>query len=223
MRAGWCFGAAVAMLTAFNLARSAGLLGPAPVSAALLVAATALIARASRASLEDLGLKRQDVPSGLRWGGAAFGLVLAVLVVGALIPATNGWLHDARAEIPGGEMFYRIVVTILLCTVIPEELAFRGVLLGSAMRLWHVVPAVAVTSLLFGAWHITTTLHTMSDNQSVKHVPTILVVLGAVASTAVAGLAFSWLRLRSRSLVAPALAHLATNALALTVAWFVVH
>jgi membrane protease YdiL (CAAX protease family) len=34
---------------------------------------------------------------------------------------------------------------------------------------------------------------------------------------------FCWLRLRSGSLIAPILAHVATNGLALTVAWFTVH
>jgi membrane protease YdiL (CAAX protease family) len=48
-------------------------------------------------------------------------------------------------------------------------------------------------------------------------------VVGAVAVTFIAGLAFCWLRLRSRSLIAPVMAHVATNGLALTVAWFTVH
>ena len=39
-------------------------------------------------------------------------------------------------------------------------------------------------------------------------------VAGAVLVTFVAGLAFAWLRLRSRSLVAPVLAHVATNGFA---------
>jgi membrane protease YdiL (CAAX protease family) len=42
-------------------------------------------------------------------------------------------------------------------------------------------------------------------------------------STSVAGVVFSWLRLRSRSLVACVIAHFATNGVALAVAWFVVH
>ena len=46
---------------------------------------------------------------------------------------------------------------------------------------------------------------------------------GAVVVTFVAGLVFGWLRLRSRSLVAPVLAHVATNGLALVAAWVVAH
>jgi membrane protease YdiL (CAAX protease family) len=48
-------------------------------------------------------------------------------------------------------------------------------------------------------------------------------VLGAIAVTFAAGLVFCWLRLRSRSLVAPLLAHVATNGLGLAVAWFTLH
>jgi uncharacterized protein len=51
----------------------------------------------------------------------------------------------------------------------------------------------------------------------------VLLVLGAVAVTFAAGLAFCWLRLKSGSLIAPVMAHAATNGLALTVAWFTVH
>jgi uncharacterized protein len=49
------------------------------------------------------------------------------------------------------------------------------------------------------------------------------VVLGSIAVTFLAGLVFCWLRLRSRSLIAPVLAHVATNGLALTVAWLIAH
>jgi membrane protease YdiL (CAAX protease family) len=143
--------------------------------------------------------------------------------VAAVIPATNGFLHDSRAAISGGRLFYELVVTISLGTVVPEELAFRGVLLGAALRLWTTWRAVLVTSVLFGLWHVAPTLHTMSDNQSVRHASAVLVVLGAVAVTSAAGVIFCWLRLRSRSLVAPAIAHFATNGLALAVAWFAVH
>jgi len=49
------------------------------------------------------------------------------------------------------------------------------------------------------------------------------VVLGSIAVTFVAGLIFCWLRLRSSSLLAPVMAHFATNGLALAVAWFTIH
>ena len=153
---------------------------------------------------------------------------MLVLLVAAVIPVTNGFLHDSRAQITGGRLLYALGVSIVLLTAIPEEFAFRGVLLGSALRLWGPWRASLITSALFGLWHIAPTLHTMRDNRAVGGAAAttggqVLLVLGSIAVTFVAGLAFCWLRLRSRSLIAPIMAHAATNGLALTVAWFAVH
>lgn len=218
-----CFVETVCVLVAFNVARAFGLLGPALVADAVLFAAVALIAWWERLTLIDLGMRREALPAGLAWGLAAFGLVFFGLLLAAALPATSGFLHDSRAAISGGRMFYHLFVLILLGTVVPEELAFRGVLLGTALQTFGRWGAVVLTSALFGLWHIATTLHTMSDNQSVRHTPAFIVVLGAVAITFVAGMVFCWLRLRSGSLIAPAIAHFATNALALAFAWFVIH
>ncbi len=228
MKAGRCFLLAVGVLVVFTVARGYGLLGPPVVMVAVLMGALVLVAWSAGATLADLGLGRADVGAGLRYGAGAFGLVLLVLIVAAVIPATNGFLHDSRAQISGGRLLYEVGVSIVLFTAIPEEFAFRGVLLGSALRLWGPWRASLITSALFGLWHIAPTLHTMSDNRAVSGLAAsvggqILLVLGSIAVTFVAGLAFCWLRLRSRSLIAPVMAHAAINGLALTVAWFAVH
>jgi membrane protease YdiL (CAAX protease family) len=231
MKASRCFLQTVGVLILFTVERAAGWLGPPVyvwVSVGLLTAALALIAWTTGATRADLGLERQYLRSGVLYGAGAFGLVLLVLVVAAVIPATNGFLHDSRAQISGGRLLYELAVSILLLTAIPEEFAFRGVLLGSALRLWGPWRASLITSALFGLWHIVPTLHTMRDNHAVAGLSAsvagqVLVVLGSVAVTFVAGLIFCWLRLRSRSLIAPVMAHFATNGLALAVAWFTVH
>ena len=231
MRAGCCFLLAVAALAVFNVTRGLGLLGPSRyewVSVSLLTGALVLIAWSTGATRADLGLGLADMRAGARYGAGAAGIVLLVLIVAALIPATNGFLHDSRAQISGGRLLYELAAPILLLTAIPEEFAFRGVLLGSALRLWGPWRASLITSALFGLWHIAPTLHTMSDNAAVAGASAslagqALVVLGSGAVTFLAGLAFCWLRLRSRSLIAPVMAHVATNGLALTVAWVVVH
>jgi membrane protease YdiL (CAAX protease family) len=66
----------------------------------------------------------------------------------------------------------------------------------------------------------------MSENRAVSGASNsfggqVLLVTGTVIATFMAGLVFSWLRLRSRSLIAPILAHIATNGLALLIAWLV--
>jgi len=228
VNAGRCFVLTVGVLVLFTFARSSGLLGPLPVAVGLLVAALVLIAWSSGATRDDLGLRRADMGAGLRYGTGAFLLVLLVLLAAALVPATNGFLHDSRAHIDGARLLYEVGVPIVLLTAIPEEFAFRGVLLGSGLRLWGPWRASLITSALFGLWHIAPTLHTMSDNhvfrgEAASIAGQALLVLGSIVVTFAAGLAFCWLRLRSRSLIAPVMAHAATNGLALTVAWFAVH
>jgi len=230
VKAGCCFLLTVGVLVLFTVARVFDLLGPARyvyVSVCVLTGVLVLIAWSAGATRADLGLGWTDMRAGLRYGAGAFGIVLLVLVIAAVIPSTNGFLHDSRADIGGGRLLYELGVSIVLLTAIPEELAFRGVLLGSALRLWSPWRASLITSALFGLWHIAPTLHTMSDNRAVSGLAAsvggqVLVVFGSIAVTSIAGLAFCWLRLRSRSLIAPIMAHIATNGLALTVAWFVV-
>jgi membrane protease YdiL (CAAX protease family) len=217
-----CLLETVGVLVVFNVARSEGLLGPPLVSACILSAMVALVAWRAGASLVELGLGRDDLSAGLRYGFAAVGVVLGVLVLAAVVPATNGFLHDSRAEIDGGALLYEVIAPIVLFTAIPEELAFRGVLLGAARQLWGRWRAVLFTSALFGLWHIAPTLTSTSDNRGVGDASPVLVVLAAVAATFVAGLLLGWLRLRSDSLIAPTIAHAATNGLALVVAWIAI-
>src|ERR1700730_834695 len=216
MKAGRCFLQTVGVLALFTVARSYGLLGPPVVSVALLTGVLVLIAWSAGTTLADLGLGPANAGVGLLYGTGPFGIVLLVLIVAAVIPATNGFLHDSRAQISGGRLTYELGVSIVLLTAISEEVAFRSVLLGGALRLWGPWRASLVTSALFGLWHIAPTLHTMSDNRAVRGLAAsvggqVLLVLGSIAVTFVAGLVFCWLRLRSRSLIAPVMAHIATN------------
>jgi len=98
MKAGRCFVQTLAVLAVFAVARSLGLL---MISVSLLTAALVLIAWSKGATRADLGLARADMRAGLLYGAGAFGVVLLVLVVAAVIPATNGFLHDSRAQIGG--------------------------------------------------------------------------------------------------------------------------
>lgn len=223
-----CFLQTVIVLVVFSVVRGLGLAGPPSLSVAALTGALAVVAWRSGASPADLGLERAAVPSGVRYGAASFGAVGLVVLLAAVVPLTQPALHDSRGDITGGRLLYELTVTVTLLTAVPEEFAFRGVLLGSATTLWGPRRATWVTALLFGLWHIQPTLRTMSDNHAVGGASTqvagrVALVAGAVLVTFVAGLAFAWLRLRSRSLVAPVLAHVATNGFALVAAWAVAH
>jgi uncharacterized protein len=207
VRAGWCFAQTVGLLTLFSVARGLALLGPPVMAAGLLTAALALIAWRAGGTRADVGIEPAGLPAGVRYGGAALGVILVVLLLADVVPAGRAFLHDSRADISGGRLRHQLGLSIVPFTAIPEELAFRGVLLGSAVRLWGARRASLVTSALFGLWHIQPTLHTLSGNlllgsASARAGGQPLLAFGAVVVTVAAGLVFCWLRLRSRSLAA---------------------
>ncbi len=182
------------------------------------VAAAALLlvsARAAGLSWEELGLARRRAAAGARWGTACFAVVAAAYLVTLTVPAGRPLLTDARmAGLDGGELAYQVLVRIPLGTVLWEEVAFRGVLLAVLTRLLSLRAAVAVSSVVFGVWHVRPTLSALAANGLVDGtVFTGLAVLLGCLATAAAGVVLAWLRLRTGSLLAPALLHLATNSL----------
>ncbi len=88
--------------------------------------------------------------------------------VGAVLPVTSGALHDARGDISAGQLARELVVDVVLLTAIPEEFAFRGVLLGSAVAQWGPLRGALVVSAAFGLWHVQPTLATMTSNPAVS-------------------------------------------------------
>lgn len=215
------------VLVVFNVARGLGAFGPLnDVAAVALLAVLALVIRWRRVTRDQLGLAPGTARRGLLYGAGTFAAVLVVVVAAALIPATSGFLDDARADVSLPAMVVEVAFGIFLATVLPEELAFRGVLLGVGRDAWGPWRGALASSALFGLWHISPTLGTMSDNAQLADATTstagqALVVVGSVGVTFVAGMVFSWLRLRSQSLWAPIVAHLSTNGVAFVVAWTV--
>jgi membrane protease YdiL (CAAX protease family) len=182
-----------------------------------VAAAGALLAaaRVSRLSWEDLGLARRRLPAGLSWGGASFALVACGYAVALAVPGLRPLLTDARvAGLDGGELAYQVLVRIPLGTVLWEEVAFRAVLLAALSRLVSVRAATAASAAVFGIWHIRPTLSALAANDFVGGpVLRALAVLLGCLFTALAGVLFACLRLRSGSLLPPALLHLAANTL----------
>jgi uncharacterized protein len=168
-------------------------------------------------SLTELGLSRRRVRSGLRYGLAAVVAVTGVVLLGLVSPWTHHAFHTARADVGASQLLLELLVTIPLGTVVVEELAFRGTLLGLLRQHLSQRRAVVVCSVLFGLWHIDGVIRATAGTAT--HV--LAATVGTFTATALAGVAFSWLRLRSGSLLAPALAHWATNTVALLLAWFV--
>ncbi len=185
--------------------------------AAALAAAVVLVAvaRLTGSSWADLGLARRAVPAGLRWGGATFALVAAGYAAALALPAVRPLLADDRvAGLGWGEVAGDVLVRIPLGTVLWEEVAFRGVLFAVLTRFLSVPAATALGAAVFGLWHVRPTLSGLAANDLADGTAARVAAVALVcAGTAVAGVLFTWLRLRSGSLLAPALLHLATNTL----------
>lgn len=190
------------------------LLPPAPgVRTVANLLAVAVLVAATRLSRAELGLTRDRAGAGLRWGGVVLGAVGAGYLVALLVPPLHELLDDAAGTDTTAELLLRVLVFIPLGTVLAEELAFRGVLLGLARRVLPTRWAVVATSVVFGLWHLATAR--TPDAAVSDPLPAALAVLGVVVATTAAGVLFALLRVRSGSLLAPVAAHLATNVLGL--------
>jgi membrane protease YdiL (CAAX protease family) len=208
----------VAVLAVHNVAVHRLLSAPADAALNLASAAglTAFAAR-SGCSRGELGIDRADVRSGLRLGlGAA--AVAAGMVAGAVaVPASRRFFDDRRVrDVSRAEAAYHLTVRIPLATALAEELLFRGALLALFRQQRSDAAAVLWTSLLFGAWHVLPTMEHYEGNAVSEVIADRgrgrwLAVLATGLSTAGSGAAFALLRLRSRSVLAPVLAHAAIN------------
>jgi membrane protease YdiL (CAAX protease family) len=166
----------------------------------------------ARLTWAELGLARKDAREGLRVGFGAMLLIGFVIAALVAIPATRGYFTSSRvAHDSTTERILEPLVIIPLGTAVFEETIFRGVLLGVLLRDWTTRRAVIFSSVLFGLWHIPPALDQASHKGALG---TLGVVAGTVAVTAAAGVLFAYVRIRSRSLIAPVLAHTATNSLA---------
>lgn len=187
-----------------------------------LAAAVLGVAAGSGLSRAELGLDARDLGAGVRWGGAAFAVVAVVTVSAALVASSSGVFDVDGVEVTAAALLWRVLVVIPLGTVVLEELVFRGVLLALLGRITTTAVAIVVASVSFGLWHVPGAWSGPSaggllgaETAGVRLAPVAITVV----ATTLAGFVFCWLRLRSRSLVAPTLAHLATNTVPLAVAW----
>ncbi|MGO9156969.1 CPBP family intramembrane glutamic endopeptidase [Mycobacterium sp.] len=186
-----------------------------------------ILVRCNGLDWAELGLGREHWKSGLGYALAAVTVVGSVIAVGVLLPMTRPmFLNHHYATISGALIASMVIIP--LQTVIPEELAFRGVLHGTLNRAWGFRGVALAGSLLFGLWHVATSLGLTSGNVGFTRlfgggvVGMLAGVTMAVLATGAAGFVFSWLRRRSGSLIAPIALHWSLNgmgALAAALVW----
>lgn len=186
-----------------------------------------ILVRARGLGWAELGLGREHWRSGVGYALAAVALVVSVIAIGTMLPWTRPmFMNDNYATISGALLASMVIIP--LQTVIPEELAFRGVLHGALNRAWGFRGVAAAGSLLFGLWHIASSLGLTSENVGFTRLfgggvfGMVAGVVLAVVATGVAGFVFTWLRKRSGSLIAPIALHWSLNgigALAAALVW----
>jgi len=163
---------------------------------AIIVGLTFLIGRPYPDTRRAIGLNAFR----WKWVGIAIGLIIGVLVVGALLePILHGGEEQGLApdEWDPDRAGAFIVNGIVISTIVPftEELFFRG--LGiRALGFLGATAAVVITALVFGLSH---------------GIP------GALPPLILFGLALGWVRLRSDSIWPGVLAHGTYNALGVLV------
>nr|WP_055506485.1 CPBP family glutamic-type intramembrane protease [Nonomuraea pusilla] len=192
----------------------------APLTSAAATAALVAMARRSGVSWRELGFERGR--RGALIGGTLAGAVAVAYTAGVALPRTRPLFHDERAlSLSGARVLEEALLQVPFGTVLLEEVGFRGALHAMVRRRSGAAAATAVSSALFGLWHVlpavdmaraNPALGALTAGETPNHLDTARVVAGSVVSTAAAGVLFCELRRRG-GLLAPALLHLATNSL----------
>lgn len=171
------------------------------------------LSRAAGATVRELGLEADTLRRGIRVGSIAAVAVGTGITAAMSLPA--GRRHFARGA-PGTSskrrMAYDTVIRIPWMTAAFEEMAFRGVLFGLLEHRFSRPVALAGSTAAFAAWHVLPAFPGSGGVQDTWDAPhPVLAVIGSVAVTGAAGLAFGLLRSQTGSVLAPFLAHSATN------------
>jgi uncharacterized protein len=193
-----------------------------PISLATAASVTRLGVKAG-VTLDQQGMALRTMPRGAVYGLATF-LPIAIALGAASRHRTLGTYYqqeDIAAGSPG-RTAYEAFVRIPWGTALPEEMIFRGTTMALLGRRRSPLATVVLSSALFGLWHAAPTAQRLNQLPHVKNGPPkhqLAHIAGSVASTAVAGLALGWLRVRSDSIVAPWFAHSTANATAFIASW----
>ena len=191
-----------------------------------LAVAVAIVAIARRCvSLQLMGFT--EWRRGAWWGGVLFVLTAGVLLLGLAMPVFNEMYNDRRVTGGTWTWIYQAFLRIPFGTAVLEETAFRAVLPALFALRWGVLRGCIAASACFGFWHVLPSLGLTEVNPAATRIfgsgaaGVLAAVVFAVVGTGVAGLWWCWIRYRSRSILATIIAHVGSNSVAYTIAWFV--
>lgn len=199
----------LAIAIVWNVVGNVWLPWAAYIPANLAVAGLLLfLARHAGLSWDDLGLARPSLARGLLIGLGAALLIALVIGFGLVVPPVEEALEDETVRLASHfDRWFVPLLRIPLGTAVFEEIVFRSVLLGALLLSIGTWRAIALSSLVFGLWHILPAWETADSGV----VGTVGAVAATVFITSIGGALFAVLRTWSGSVVAPILAHTATN------------
>ena len=192
------------------------------LSGAALAAVSIAAARATGLSSREMGTAGPHVRGAA--SGVALGAAVAAIGVAALrivAPAVVGQRVDYAplATIGGADLARHIAVFVPLGIVIPEEVAFRGVLLGALTRSAALAVSVLFAGLAFAFWHAWIAVATVGQTTLAGPLWSLVGIAGALAVVGAGGAVLAWLRLRAGTIAATIAAHWAFNAVVLAGLW----
>jgi membrane protease YdiL (CAAX protease family) len=168
-----------------------------------------------------LGVRRAGALRGAAIGALAAAAIAAVdVVVLRLAPSIIGQpvSYAPLARVSADELGRHIALYLPLGAVIPEEVAFRGVLLGGLLTRYRVRTAVTVSAIAFALWHGTVAVFTVM-NTSLPVVLIIPAIAGALLIVFVGGVIMAGLRMATGTLTTSIAAHWVFNAVILVGLW----
>ncbi|MGI9642852.1 MAG: CPBP family intramembrane glutamic endopeptidase [Acidimicrobiia bacterium] len=190
-----------------------------------VLAVALLIARRAGTTWTSMGLRTDRLKRGLIVGGSVILVIGVGVAVAVAIPQFRElFLQERLVDESAAWLLFQALIRIPLATALYEEVLFRGIVFGMLVRRYSPLKAALISSVLFGFWHILPTFVTdpLGDTDSTL-IGIGITVVGTVAGTMVAGLAFLWVRLFANSTLAPVLAHIGTNSVSMLGALVVIH
>ena len=184
-----------------------------------LIVVSLVFARLMHERRATFGLARGDLRGvalggALGLGGAAVGVL--VLRIGPILGPVEYTPHFHTTP---NELAAHIAFFLPLSTAIPEELAFRGVLLGGLWAARGRRVAIIGSSVAFALWHLWVVSVTLLHTNIASGVLTVLAFTGAIVFVALGGVVLALLRVRSGGIGAPIVAHWAFDGLMLLGLW----
>jgi membrane protease YdiL (CAAX protease family) len=175
-------------------------------------------ARVLRLDAASLGLRRagalRGAAIGVVVGGMAAVISVAALRVVALAVIGQPLIYEPLSRVASGDLTPHVLFFLPFGAVIPEEVAFRGALLGGLLARYGVAFAVTASAIAFAFWHTAVAVFTVL-NTTVPAVLSVPAIVGALAILFVGGAIMAALRLVTGTLMSSVTAHWAFNAIIL--------